>query len=364
VDAAEHNARCLRRVLESSLPPDALSFAEQHAHHEKLDLLSSVQALMLLPPESIQVLRQELVAQQILSICDLPGDTHYSFEAEPDPSGLSFELRDPVDPLSLIVACILKEPALDRARRSVNAFRDAPLRLMLKKPIDSSKLTVVCRLWLARLERASASYAQLLRLKPTEADQLTALVYALLITGQAQLRATASEQPRPMHHSRVPRSISSQALRPAKSEGLPTPGLKRRSSRPPEHHSQAPIPSLPVPPRSTLPPSSKQGPVSPRSRVQRECDAEARVAQAWMLGEADSRHLEKSRNFIAKVVKLFPRNPRIRYCYARLQKRAREYDSAIEEFARVAELDPNHGDARQDLDQLLEWRRKQRRSNR
>ena len=36
-----------------------------------------------------------------------------------------------LDPLALIVSCILAEPALERARRSVQAFKEEPLTLVL-----------------------------------------------------------------------------------------------------------------------------------------------------------------------------------------------------------------------------------------
>jgi len=98
-----------------------------------------------------------------------------------------------------------------------------------------------------------------------------------------------------------------------------------------------------------------------RARVTQECEAEAKVVNAWMMGEADRTFLEKARVFSCKVVKLFPKNPRIRYCYACLEKRAGNYDSAIREFARVLELEPGNVDAKNDLDQLLKWSKAQRR---
>jgi cytochrome c-type biogenesis protein CcmH/NrfG len=89
--------------------------------------------------------------------------------------------------------------------------------------------------------------------------------------------------------------------------------------------------------------------------------AEAKVVQAWMLGEADRTYLEKSRVFVGKVVRLYPNNPRVRFCYAALQKRANKLDSAIQEFARVVELDPSHTDAQQELELLMQQRRDRRR---
>jgi hypothetical protein len=231
-----------------------------------------------------------------------------------------------------------------------------------------------------------------------------------------------------MHQSRVPRSISSQAVRAASHSSPPTnaldaaaskddasgdnlgtgegapavsasppantgESLRSGSSRPPgpsagvyrarsitestdvkEQRSSAPPtsrripargPSLPAARPSAAPDPRREpstGPVSPRTRVTQECEAEAKVVNAWMMGEADRSFVEKARVFSSKVVQLFPHNPRIRFCHACLEKRAENYETAIREFARVLELDPSNVDAQGELDQLLERQKLQRRA--
>jgi hypothetical protein len=418
VSAPTIEAASQREALEAHLPPETLRFAEEHARTQGGDLLTAVETLHLLPPETRHLVRAECVTSQIIALCRLRDDTSYTFlqtESKPAQTGLALSL----DPLALIVNCILAEPALERARRSVQAFREEPLTLVQRHEVDPAELRGVSRVCIKRLSVRPHSFSELARLQPSATDEVAALVYALFLTGGVALRSGPSEYPRPMHNSHVPRSISSHGMRavgvepaepPTAGGGAPvggysTPAETERvtSSRP----SAAPRPNAaprpgasqrvagrrqaPSPRASAARPLSPQRPAShlpapevdaasvgneapmrdseavpredanDRAKVSQECEAEAKVVNAWMMGEADRTFLEKARVFSCKVVKLFPRNPRIRYCYACLEKRAGNYELALREFARVLELEPGNVDAKNDLDQLLRWSKAQRR---
>ena len=359
-DAAEHEPQCEQSALEAYLPPDVLAFAQQHARAHGLTLFQAVEALVLLPPESLSRARAEYLKRQVISMCALPPGTRYGFFRETLPrAGQRTPMFDGLEPLGLIVSCILAEPALDRARRSVQAFRHERLVLTSSGSPIEFDLSAAGRMWIKRLRRTPCSFEELDRLQPAACDELVALIYALSITGQVTFPTGSSEPPGPTHYSRVPRSISSQAVRavsrpsPAQGTGYSMTGDGNQSGAPR------------MPRFSQRPKALSEGPpVTPRTRAQQECAAEAKVVQAWMLGEADRSFLHKARIFAGKVVQLFPDNPRIRYSYACLQRRAQQFDSAIEQFARVVELDPNHADAKQELDQLLQWRKSKRRAER
>ena len=347
VDAGEHEPACEQAALEVYLPPEALAFAQEHAQKQAVSLLQAVEALLLLPNESLVCARAECLKRQVLAICAQPPDTHYAFFRDAQSGTHQSAIAHGLEPLGLIVSCILAEPALERARRSVHAFRHERLVLTSAMPGELD-LTGLGRMWIKRLRRAPASFEELNLLEPAASDELVALVYALSITGQVTFPTASSEPPMPMHHSRVPRSISSQAVRAvSKPNGTASTGYSMRGG-----------PSFRQRPRAV----AEDPPATPRTHTQQECTAEAKVVQAWMLGEADRSFLPKARIFVGKVVQLFPNNPRIRYCYACLQRRAQHYDSAIEQFARVVELDPNHADAKQELDQLMQWRKNKRRA--
>jgi hypothetical protein len=349
-DAGEHEPLCERAALESYLPPEVLAFAQEHARAHGVTLFQAVETLVLLPPESLSRARAEYLKRQVMSLCALPPDTRYAFFREAHPgTGERSPVAAGLEPLGLIVSVILAEPALERARRSVQAFRHERLVLTSKSPSEFD-LSGPARSWIKQLRHTPCSFEELDRLQPAASDELVALIYALSITGLVTFPTGSSEPPRPMHYSRVPRSISSQAVR-----AVSKPNLAGDTS-----YSVTGGPRFSQRPRV----SSDAPPVTPRTRAQQECAAEAKVVQAWMLGEADRSFLHKSRIFVGKVVQLFPDNPRIRYCYACLQRRAQQFDSAIEQFARVVELDANHADAKRELDQLLQWRKSKRRAGR
>ncbi len=339
----DSDGRREQAALESYLPPEALMFTAQHANTHGLDLFSAVESLVLLPSESVQLARADFIKRVVLDSCLTPPDTRYAFFPGSAQLAGAVSVHTPPDPLGLILSCIQTEPALERARRSVRAFAHERLSLSERMPIEDRGLSAPCRAWLARLERAPCSYVDLLRLNPAAGDQLVALLYALLIMGLVRMRTGPSEQPRPVHQSRIPRSISSQAVRAvshATDRPAPEPGASVRS----------PGPREPDP----------QSPEAARKRTEQECAAEAKVVQAWMLGEADRTYLERSRLFVGKVVQLFPHNPRIRFCFASLLKRAHELESAIEEFELVLQMDPTNIDAKNELEQLLRRRSSKR----
>lgn len=417
VNAPAIEATSQRGALEAHLPHESLQFAEEHARTQGSDLLTAVESLHLLPPETRHLVRAECVTSQVIALCRLRADTSYAFlqnEPKDDHAALALSL----DPLALIVSCILAEPALDRARRSVQAFREVPLTLVQSHEIDPAELRGVSRICIKRLRARPHSFSELARLQPAATDEVSALVYALFLTGGVALRTGPSEHPRPMHNSHVPRSISSHGMRAVGVErggptlaGDATPTLadevapaggysaaaetervggdqpaawqrptapeRLAGNKPPTRRASATKPLLPQRPAShSLAPESdavsggSEAPVRnsqavPRERatVSQECEAEAKVVNAWMMGEADRTFLEKARVFSCKVVKLFPRNPRIRYCYACLEKRSGNYDLAIREFVRVLELEPGNVDAKNDLEQLLKWSKAHRRGD-
>ncbi|HEU5073538.1 MAG TPA: hypothetical protein VFU02_05185 [Polyangiaceae bacterium] len=414
-----------RHALEGHLPPETLEFAREHALAQGSDLLAAVETLQLLPAETRQLVRAECVTSQVIELCRLRGGTSYAFLSggrQPSERALALSL----DPLALLVSCILAEPALDRARRSVEAFREAPLTLVPGVEIDPAELRGVSRACIKRLQARPHSFSELDTQQAGASDEVTALVYALLLTGAVALRTGPSEYPRPVHNSHVPRSVSSHGMRAA---GGDRPHSSADGSRAgsysaagdservapakravaPSERAAAPSeraagPSERAAARSqrgvdrqrgldkqrgaskkpggpgrvagmlfespvSHPPASGSGdrvdsghPAPPQpAKVLQEREAEAKVVNAWMMGEADRSFLEKARVFSGRVVKLFPKNPRIRYCFACLEKRAGNYDSAIREFARVLEIEPGNVDARNDLDQLMKWRKAQRR---
>jgi len=397
VSAPAIEATSQHQALEAHLPHETLQFAAEHARTQGGDLLTAVETLHLLPPETRHLVRAECVTSQIITLCRLRNDTSYAFlqnEAKDARAALALSL----DPLALIVSCILAEPALERAHRSVHAFREAPLTLVQRDEIDLAELRGVSRVCIKRLSTRPHSFSELARLQPAATDEVAALVYALFLTGGVQLRTGPSEHPRPMHASHVPRSISSHGIRavgPERPEpmlagdGAPVGGYSSTAesecvsggSGAPSRRASAAKPLLrqraashSVAPESD--PAFPEGEIAvrdsqavprqgskARARVSQECEAEAKVVNAWMMGEADRTFLEKARVFSCKVVKLFPTNPRIRYCYACLEKRAGNYDLAIREFARVLELEPGNVDAKNDLDQLLKWSKAQRRGD-
>lgn len=375
-----------RHALEGHLPPETLQFAQEHARAQGGDLLTAVETLQLLPPETRHLIRAECVTSQIVALCRLRGDTSYTFHSGGTP-GTERPLALSLDPLALIVSCILAEPALERARRSVQAFQEAPLTLVSGHEFDAGELRGASRSCVKRLQARPHSFNELEQLHAGAKDEVTALVYALLLTGAVALRTGPSEHPRPMHASHVPRSISSHGVRAVgpepqvdprrppttraggyaavgESERVPVPqgprAFRKQPSRPPKTAPErlASERGTAQPPRQTA-----AGEGGRRATVSQECEAEAKVVNAWMMGEADRSFLEKARVFSGKVVKLFPKNPRIRFCFACLERRAGNYDSAIREFARVLELEPGNIDARNELDQLMQRRKAQRRGD-
>src|SRR5688572_15630398 len=98
-----------RQALETHLPPETLQFAQEHARVQGGDLLTAVEALHLLPAETRHLVRAECVTSQIVALCRLRGDIGYAF-IEGAPRQAEETLALSLDPLALIVSCILAEP--------------------------------------------------------------------------------------------------------------------------------------------------------------------------------------------------------------------------------------------------------------
>lgn len=364
VRAPALNDACQARALEAHLPPETIGFAQDHARLQRCDLLSAVEALQLLPTETRRLVRAEGITEQLVALCRLRQDSSFAFIPGAACDG-GTRLERSLDPLALITTCILAEPAIERARRSVDAFRDDALSLVPTHAIDPAELRGVSRGCLRRLAERPYTFSELRRVQPGTDDETVAFVYALFLTGQVALRTGPSERPRPMHHSHVPRHNSSHGMRVPMVEHLgPTAPRRRRqpNTRPRTAPKQEPRSTMHPPPAGHRP-LSRAEMLDAKTRAQQEAQAEAKVANAWMMGEADHTFLEKARVFTGKVVQLFPENPRIRYCFACLQRRAGRTDAAIREFARVLEVDPGHVDAKSDLDQLLKLQKQKRRES-
>jgi len=322
-------------ALSGVLPPDILSLARRHANDYGLELFESIESLKLLGPGAIAAGREALLVHGVRWLAALPAGTPYelSAEATPPPSGVSASL----EPLNLILVCVLAGTPVERVEGAVAALGDHKVSL---DPIGARSLLATLsgpiRSVVDGLMRSPLSVEELTQRRTGAAEPLFASLYVLWLT----------------HHLRV-FDAASTARPPAPA---PQPAA---TSRPPA--SAARGPRFMAPSVSGIPPrhSATVSDVAPRDpgfamrehRV-KERAMEAKVEEAWSLAQADPSSVVRLTSFVRKAAALYPRNTRIGYHLACLYELDARSDDARLELERILMFDPDFEEAQSLLARL------------
>jgi len=348
--AADMEQSLARQVLEESeLSNESLVTAARFARESGRDVFTAVDHLALLPPARLEQAKAAFVERQVQALTALPPDTAYGFFPELDTLKKLPGPSKPLATLNLIVTCILREPSIERCRRHLEPFKNERLVLMEHGSLDLGSLVSSARTVCARLMRAPHSLEDLRLLNLVEEHELIACIYALRLTRRVVREGNASS--RPSWPSRVPRSISSQALRAASTVGGAgaAQGQNPRDTLPEVGYT--PSPSLPPLSESEAP--KRRLTKAEQNRYWQEQNAESKTLEAWAMAEGgDATQIEKATFVVEKAVKFFPANPRIRFYAGCVYQRAGRLDEAAAEFRRVLSIDPDNTEAKRELELL------------
>jgi hypothetical protein len=322
------------------LPEDSLEFAARHAEEYGVDPFSAVQRLALLPDDGIAAARQSLTVLGVRMLCELAGDVRYAFVAPTAGLDARSEAASALEPLGLIMASFLVGSQGERAARSLAPFEHATLTLDVERAKSLlPTLQGPVRAILDCLVVSPGSVQALRDRGLVSSDELVASVCALWITRVLNVRGHAGSQTFP-------------AVRP--SSGAPRAPQAPTTSSPPT--LQPPVTSRPpaIPSiESSLPPRRDSGFVravhGALDAGAKEHAMELKVEEAWMRAEADPARAQQITAVVSKAVTVFPKNPRMHYCLARLHMQANRVDEAVQELEIVLSLDPNDKQADADL---------------
>lgn len=302
----------------AGLPLDFLAAARQSASGTPLDVFTLVEGQRLLPPDRVEFARERFVESQALSLTRLPGHTVYGFFEGLDYLSASPGPLEPLEPLLLIFQAILLEPAVQRCRRLLDPFKRDRMSLSPSARLHEAHFDGSERAVISRLNGAPHSFEDLRLLNLTTEDRLVALIYTLRATRQVAATDTRD--------SRVPRTVSSQALKAVSpSERTSEADASQRTRRLSEAEAK---------------------------RLWDERTMEAKALEAWASAEGDHRKLRRALAVVDQAAKTFPRNAQIRYYRGCLHKQANDVDQAMNEFRRVLDLDPENLEALRELEVL------------
>jgi hypothetical protein len=347
-------------ALSGLLPPDILSLARRHAKDYGLELFEAVESLKLLPPDGLAAAREALVLQAVRGLAALPDTTHYELYADPAQAHEA-HLSAPIEPLNLILVCVLAGKHPGRVESAVAAFGERKVSL---DPIGARSLLATLsgpiRSLVDGLMRSPLSVEELKQRGARPSEPLQASLYVLWLTHHLRI-FDAPALSRPPTEIKTPPFASSPPATTA-----PPPAAA--SSRPPSvsatRSTSAPAPSdvprLAAPSISGIPPRrttsvSDIAPSDPgradREHRARERAMEAKVEEAWSLAHADQGSVPRLASFASKAASLFPKNARIGFHLACFYERDGRPDDARAELERVVAFDPEFEEA-----QSMLWR--------
>jgi hypothetical protein len=346
-------------ALSGLLPPDILSLARRHAKDYGLELFEAVESLKLLPPNGLAAAREALVVQGVRGLAALPDTTHYELYADPAQAHEA-HLSAPIEPLNLILVCVLAGKHPERVESAVAAFGERKVSL---DPIGARSLLATLsgpiRSLVDGLMRSPLSVQELKQRGASPSEPLSASLYVLWLTHHLRI-FDAPTLSRPPTEIRTPPFASSP---PVTTAPPPAAASSRPPSVAPARSTSAPAPSyVPpftapgisgIPPRRTS--TSDIAPSDP-GRAQREHRAkqramEAKVEEAWSLAQADASSVPRLASFASKAASLFPRSSRIGFHLACFYERDGRPEDARAELERIVAFDPDFEDA-----QAMLWR--------
>jgi hypothetical protein len=346
-------------ALSGLLPPDISSLARRHAKDYGIELFEAVESLKLLPPNGLAAAREALVVQGVRRLAALPDTTRYELYADPAQAHEA-HLSAPIEPLSLILVCVLAGKHPERVESAVAAFGERKVSL---DPIGARSLLATLsgpiRSLVDALMRSPLSVEELKQRRARASDPLPASLYVLWLTHHLRVfdAPTLSRPPTeiktPPFASSLP--VTTAAPPAAASSRPPSVGPARSTSAPaPSYVPPFTAPSISgIPPRRTS--TSDIAPSDP-GRAEREHRAkqramEAKVEEAWSLAQADASSVPRLASFAGKAANLFPKSSRIGFYLACFYERDGRPDDARAELERIVAFDPDFEDA-----QSMLWR--------
>ncbi len=331
--------------LSSLLPPDILSLAQRHAHDYGLELFEAVESLKLLPASSVAAGREALVVQGVRSLAALSDSTRYELSADPV-QPVAAHLAAPIEPLNLILVCVLAGKHPERVDSAVAAFGARKVSL---DPIGARSLLATLsgpiRSLVEGLARSPLRVEELQQRRAHPSDPLPASLYVLWLTHHLRV-SDAPALSRPPTPIKTPPTASSPPI--------------RVSSLPPVAPAARSVPPFTAPSSSGIPPrrtaTSDIAPADPsraeREHRVRERAMEAKVEEAWSLAQADPSSVARLSSFASKAASLFPGNARIGFHLACLYEREGRPGDARAELERVLAFAPELEEAQALLGRL------------
>jgi tetratricopeptide (TPR) repeat protein len=363
-----------QQALAPFLPGDLRRFAGQHAAQRDLSLLHAVSQLNLVSGGSLERAHDAVVHAQLRAIAQLPAQTLSEFYLDMNCFNTRPPVQRAVEPLGLILSCILAEPGVERCQQALDPARDMGLLLAPEMQSALGDLTGPLRVVVARLQRAPDSLEQLRQRLPIPADQLYAAVYTLRLTRRVTLKPTGSGAARGSERVRVPAVSSASSIPPAVSERRPTRVARQHSLAPTSGAGAATVSFPPTGPAASDPLPSTHPPKTGRAvdssapaatastgtgnsgtyarhgtRPFTEPTAETKCVEVWLKASDDPRHLDRASAIVERCLQLYPNNARIRFCRGALLAQLGKTEQAVGHLQRAVELDPSDGQARAEL---------------